>query len=43
VIRGDAECAFQHVASTLSACRSANISELGITVRIASAGGQSPR
>jgi biopolymer transport protein ExbD len=42
VIRGDAECAFQQVASTLSACRSASISELGITVRIASAGGQSP-
>jgi biopolymer transport protein ExbD len=36
VIRGDAACAFQDVAATLGACREANISELGITVRIAS-------
>lgn len=43
VIRGDAECAFQRVASALSACKSAGISELGITVRIASAGGTTPR
>ena len=38
VIRGDAQCAFQHVASALSACRAAGISELGITVRIAGVG-----
>jgi biopolymer transport protein ExbD len=38
VIRGDAQTAFQHVASALAACRSAGISELGITVRIAGAG-----
>jgi biopolymer transport protein ExbD len=37
VIHGDAKCAFQHVASALGACRQAGISELGITVRIASA------
>ncbi|MCA9232153.1 MAG: biopolymer transporter ExbD [Planctomycetales bacterium] len=37
VIRGDASCAFQHVASTLAACKAANISDLGITVRIAQA------
>ena len=43
VIRGDAACAFQHVASALAACRSANISELGITVRIAASGGSAPR
>ncbi len=43
VIRGDAECAFQNVASALAACKSAKISELGITVRIASAGGPAPR
>ena len=43
VIRGDAQCAFQHVASALAACKSANISELGITVRTASAGGPMPR
>jgi len=35
VIRGDAACAFQHVAAALAACKDANISDLGITVRIA--------
>ena len=35
VIRGDAACAFQHVAAALAACQEAHISELGITVRIA--------
>jgi biopolymer transport protein ExbD len=39
VIRGDAECAFQHIASTLAACRQAGISELGITVRMAGISG----
>jgi biopolymer transport protein ExbD len=44
VIRGDAQCAFQDVASVLGACRAASISELGITVRIAGgAGGPPPR
>ena len=43
VIRGDGQCAFQSVASALAACKSANISELGITVRIASAGGPAPQ
>jgi biopolymer transport protein ExbD len=38
VIRGDAKCPFQHVASVLSACQQAGISDLGITVRIASSG-----
>jgi biopolymer transport protein ExbD len=38
VIRGDAQCAFQHVASALAACRQAGISDLGITVRIAGIG-----
>ncbi len=38
VIRGDAGCAFQHVASALAACQQAGISDLGITVRIARAG-----
>ena len=42
VIRGDASCAFQHVAGALSACKEANISDLGITVRIAD-GKQSSR
>ena len=37
VVHGDAQCAFQHVASALGACRQAGISELGITVRIAGA------
>ncbi len=35
VIRGDASCAFQHVAATLAACKEARVSDLGITVRIA--------
>ena len=39
VIRGDADCAFQHIASALAACRQAGVSELGITVRIAGVGG----
>src|SRR5262245_3848455 len=38
VIHGDANCPFQHVADALGACKQAGISELGITVRIASAG-----
>jgi biopolymer transport protein ExbD len=38
IIRGDAECAFQHVAGALAACRQAGVSELGITVRIAGIG-----
>ena len=38
VVRGDASCPFQHVASALGACRAANISDLGITVRTADAG-----
>jgi biopolymer transport protein ExbD len=37
VIRGDASCAFQHVAATLAACKDANITELGITVHVADA------
>jgi biopolymer transport protein ExbD len=36
VIHGDAKCPFQYVADALGACRQAGISELGITVRIAS-------
>lgn len=44
IIRGDAQCAFQHIASALAACRAAHISELGITVRTASlSGGQTSR
>jgi biopolymer transport protein ExbD len=38
VVRGDAACQFQHVASALGACRAAKISDLGITVRTADAG-----
>jgi biopolymer transport protein ExbD len=38
VVRGDAKCAFQHIASVLAACREAGISDLGITVRVASVG-----
>jgi biopolymer transport protein ExbD len=39
VIRGDAKCAFQNIAAALAACRQANISELGISVRIAATSG----
>jgi biopolymer transport protein ExbD len=35
VIRGDARCEFQHIASAMAACRDAGVAELGITVRIA--------
>jgi biopolymer transport protein ExbD len=38
VIRGDAQCEFQHVASALAACQQAGISDLGITVRLAGIG-----
>ena len=38
VIRGDAACPFQHVADVLAACKEAHVTELGITVRIASPG-----
>jgi biopolymer transport protein ExbD len=41
VVRGDANCAFQHVASALGACRAASVSDLGITVRTAENGGLS--
>jgi biopolymer transport protein ExbD len=37
VVRGDAGCAFQHVASALAACRAAHVGDLGITVRTANA------
>jgi biopolymer transport protein ExbD len=35
VVRGDAGCPFQHVADVLATCRSANIAELDIAVRVA--------
>ncbi len=35
VVRGDADGAFQNVASVLNACREAGIAELGISVRLA--------
>ena len=43
IIRGDAQCAFQHVAGALAACRQAGVSELGITVRIAGIGNSAKR
>jgi biopolymer transport protein ExbD len=36
VVRGDAQGPFQNVADVLSVCRQAGISEMGISVRIAS-------
>lgn len=38
LIRGDAEGAFQNVASVLSACRQAGVSDLGVSVRVARKG-----
>ena len=35
IIRGDAQGAFQNVADVLSACRRAGVSDLGISVRMA--------
>jgi biopolymer transport protein ExbD len=43
VIRGDAQCDFQHVATALAACQEAGISELGITVRLAGIGSTQAR
>jgi biopolymer transport protein ExbD len=37
IVRGDAEGAFQNVASVLDACRQAGIAEMGISVKL---GGQ---
>ncbi len=39
LIRGDASGQFQRVAEVLNACKQAGIAELGISVRLASAGG----
>lgn len=39
VIRGDAEGSFQNVAAVLSACRAAGVTEMGISVKLASQGG----
>lgn len=36
LVRGDAEGSFQSVAEVLNACRQAGVSELGISVRLAS-------
>jgi biopolymer transport protein ExbD len=38
IVRGDAEGAFQNVASVLDACRQAGISEMGISVKLARKG-----
>jgi len=35
IIRGDAEGAFQNVASVLSVCRRAGVSDMGVSVRMA--------
>jgi biopolymer transport protein ExbD len=43
VVRGDASCEFQHIAATMGACRNAGISELGISVRIATSSGTARR
>lgn len=35
IVRGDAEGAFQHVATVLGTCREAGITDMGISVRVA--------
>ena len=35
VVRGDAACAFQHVAAAMAACQEAGIADLSVSVRIA--------
>jgi biopolymer transport protein ExbD len=40
IVRGDAACPFQHVASALGACRLAHVSDLGIMVRATESGPQ---
>ncbi len=37
VLHGDANCPFQHVADTLAACHEAQITQIGITVELATA------
>ncbi|NOZ38907.1 MAG: biopolymer transporter ExbD [Planctomycetes bacterium] len=43
VIRNDAACAFQHFAASLAACKEAQISNIGVTVRIAKSPGTTKR
>ena len=43
VVRGDGESLYQNVATVLGACRSAGISDLGISVRLANQGGATRR
>ncbi len=37
ILHGDANCPFQHVADTLAACHEAQITQIGITVELATA------
>lgn len=37
VLHGDANCPFQHVADTLAACHEAEVTQIGITVELATA------
>ena len=37
ILHGDADCPFQHVADTLAACHEAQITQIGITVELATA------
>lgn len=39
VLEGDANCPFQHVANTLAACHEAQVTQIGITVELATAMG----
>ncbi|WP_425399525.1 ExbD/TolR family protein [Aeoliella sp.] len=41
ILHGDANCPFQHVADTLAACHEAEVTQIGITVELATAMSQS--
>ncbi|MDA8745404.1 biopolymer transporter ExbD [Rubripirellula amarantea] len=42
VLNGDANCPFQHVADTLAACHEAQVTQIGISVQLATAMSKSP-
>lgn len=36
IVRGDAQCPYQHIAAAMAACRDAGVTDLGMTVRVGS-------
>jgi biopolymer transport protein ExbD len=43
VLQGDANCPFQHIADTMAACHEAQITQIGISVELATAMRTAPR